>query len=132
MKPFEARRRRAARIHAKAMHSERMQAALADTPDRPTPHLVPDEPDRVHTLREYRRMARLAAGEAVGSSKFDRYLDRMIVELVRLIWIERVLALDPLERAALTPARLVVLSMVEPGEIKRRLGALQDGSEVTG
>ena len=70
MKPSEARRLHQQRAQASLMHSEKMRAALTDTPDRPTPHLVPDEPDRTHTLREYRRLARLAAGER--GAKRDR------------------------------------------------------------
>jgi hypothetical protein len=60
-------------------------------------------------LREYRRLARLAAGEPVGTPKRDLLLDKTAVQLARLVFIERVLALaesDPLAHAALSAVDL--------------------------
>jgi hypothetical protein len=127
VKPDEARRRQKAREKQAAIRGEKLEAFLrsGEPRDLPTPELVPTEQDKTRTLREYRHLARLAASEPRGSRKRDRLLDRAIVELARLVWIERVLALDPLERAGLTPARLVVLSVVDPEEIRSRFNVLQ-------
>jgi hypothetical protein len=129
VKPGEARRRRKAREEQAQVYGEKLEAFLrsGEPQDLPTPHLVPTAADKVATLREYRRLARLAAGER--AEKRDRLLDRAIVELARLVWIERVLGLEPLERAGLTPARLVALSVVDRAAIRARFNALQGVAE---
>lgn len=129
MKPDELRRRRKREEHSALVRGERLEAFLrsGEPVDAPTPELVPTPEDKTHTLRRYRRLVRLAAGEMRGTRKHAQFLDRAVVELARLVWIERVLALDPLERAALTPARLTALSVVDPDELRRRLGDLQEG-----
>lgn len=134
MKPQEARRQRLALEQAAKVRGERLEAVLRHgaAPDKPRPDLVPDEHDKARTLRDYRRFARLAAGETQGSTKRDRLLDLAVVELARLIYIERVLELDPLDRAALTPARLTMLSVVDPAEIRRRFEALQGDDDLEG
>jgi len=128
MKPNEARQQHLAREQARKVRGERLEAVLKTgaAPDKPRPDLVPTATDKRNTLRQYRRFARLAAGEMQGSAKYEQFLELLIVELARLIYIERCLALDELDRASLTPARLMVLSVVDPAEIKRRLDALQD------
>jgi len=128
VKPSEARRKRRLLQEAAEVRGEKLEAFLAgDGPqDKPSPHLVPTAADKTGALREYRRLARLAAGEV--GVKREHLLDRAIVQLVRVIYVERVLMLaedDPLAHAALTPAKLVELSFVDRAELRRRFDALQ-------
>ena len=132
MKPQQARELRKRVERAEEIRGEKLQAYLtADEPvDEPKPELVPTAEDKTATLREYRRLVRLAAGEMRGSEKHGYYLDRAIVMLARLVFIERALALadeDPVAHMALTAGDLVRLSIVDPEEIARRFRALQEG-----
>jgi hypothetical protein len=131
MKPNELRARRKREEQAAKVRGEKLERYLQDGEPRndPAPDLVPDEADRTAVLREYRRLARLAAGEPVGTPKRDLLLDKTAVQLARLVFIERVLALaesDPLAHAALSAVDLVRLSVISPAEIRRRLDDLQD------
>ena len=129
MKPTEARNRYKALAQARAVRGERLESVLRHgaEPDKPRPDLVPTEQDKTNAKRRYRQCCREAAG--VRGRKKEAWLDLAVVELARLIYIERVLALDPLDRAALTPARLTMLSVVDPDEIRRRFDALQEGED---
>jgi hypothetical protein len=52
--------------------------------------------------------------------------------MARLIYVERVIALDDLERAALTPAALFRLSFVSPEDLERLRARMAGRSEVDG
>jgi hypothetical protein len=130
MKPNEMRARRKRDEQNAKIRGEKLERYLQDGEPRndPAPELVPGEADKTATLREYRRLARLAAGEQQGSPKRDVLLDKAAVQLARLVYIERVLALaeaDPLAHAALTAVDLTRLSVIAPGEMRRRLDELQ-------
>jgi hypothetical protein len=123
--------RRKREEQAAKVRGEKLERYLQDGEPRndPAPELVPDDGDKTAVLREYRRLARLAAGEPVGTPKRDLLLDKTAVQLARLVFIERVLALeesDPLAHAALSAVDLVRLSVISPAEIRRRLDDLQD------
>ena len=132
MKPHEARARRQAREMEKVARGEKLEAYLTCGGDmeKVVPELIPTDRDRTEAFRAYRRAARLAAGETAGTGKSQRLLDRTMIALAHIVVIERVLALDPLERAALTPARLVQLSVISPADLRRRLAAFQGESEI--
>lgn len=130
MKPADLRRRRKHNEQAAKVRGEKLEHYLqtGEPRDLPTPELVPDEGDKTAVLREYRRLARLAAGEQQGTPKRDVLLDKAAVQLARLVYIERVLALresDPTAHAALTATDLTRLSVVAPAEMLRRLNVLQ-------
>jgi hypothetical protein len=135
VKPNELRARRKREQEAAKVRGEKLEAFLrsGEPKDLPAPHLAPDDSDRVAVLREYRRLVRLAAGEMRGTAKHASLLDRAVVQLARLVFIERVLAVersDPVARLALTASDLVRLSVVDPEEIRARLNALQGESRV--
>jgi predicted component of type VI protein secretion system len=130
VKPNEARRRRLQEKAAATARGDALEAFLRGGGDSAEvrPDLIPTAEDHVAALREYRKAARLVAG-ALGVKR-ARLMDGLVFALARIVYVERVLALDPLERAGLTPARLVMLSKVHPDELQERLARFQGDARV--
>jgi hypothetical protein len=126
MKPNEARRRHRSVEHARAARGRALEAYLAGDGSREAivPELIPDSKDLGDARREVKRLARLA--ERTSREVKGRRLDELICALARLVFVESVLALDPLERAALTPSRMLRMSReIGVQDLRARLGRLQ-------
>jgi hypothetical protein len=131
MKPREAQ----ARVRARQQANERRGAALerylkAEEPmDEVRPELIPDAAAHREAVREVRRLVR-QSDRTPRSPRRDKVLDELVAAMRRLIYVERVLELEPLERAGLTPARLVVLSRTSVADVSRlaeRMGLREGG-----
>ncbi len=121
MKPDEARRRRKAREMEKAAHGERLEHFLrTGAPrDQVKPELIPGAEDHRAASREVRELVKRAERTARGQRR-SKVLDQLMVAMARLVFVERVLSIeDPVARASLTPARLVALSVIEPGDLEK-------------
>jgi hypothetical protein len=109
MKPAQARRLREAREAAQAARGEALEAFLrtGEPADAVRPELI-----------------RAEAG------KRRRALDDVKNAMARLVYVERVLDLDDLERAALTPTDLYRLSFVSREDLARVWVRMAGRSEV--
>jgi hypothetical protein len=86
------------------------------------------KPAQARRLREAREAAQAARGEALEA--FLRTGEPADTVRPELIYVERVIALDDLERAALTPAALFRLSFVSPEDLERLRARMAGRSEV--
>lgn len=84
------------------------------------PELIPNQDDFHEAVDQMnvvlRRMERGFHG-AGAAKRRQRTLDELLVRMATVVVYERVVDLDPIERAGLTPARLVALSKIEPADI---------------
>jgi hypothetical protein len=134
MKPNEARRMARAQEAAKAARGEALEHFLrtGEPRDVVRPDLIPDAADHREASREVRRLTNLARRAPAGPRR-NGLLDELTRAMRRLIYVERVLELDPLARAALTPARLVMLSSTSAEDVRalynRMAGASALGEE---
>jgi hypothetical protein len=85
--------------------------ATSEPTDRVEPDLIPDSAALTVAAREVRKLVRMAERTPQGPRRM-KLLDELIGAMARLVFVERVMAKDELERAALTPAALVALSRV--------------------
>lgn len=129
MKPDELRRRRKLAETAKAARGEKLELMLKgkqpiDVVER---EAIPTEADLQKVRREFNRIARRIGktNKLTNRGRYNDYLNELMVCLARMIFIERVLEKDALERASLTVAQLVALSAIEPAHLTRRLGRLR-------
>lgn len=93
--------------------------------------LIPLEADLVVAQREVRKLMRRADRSVRGPSR-SKILDDLVGALARLVFVERVLEMDRLERAALTPAQLAEMSrVIGPEDLQARLAGFRgEGSRV--
>ncbi len=97
---------------------------------RPVPRdMLPSDATLVEVRREVRKLIARCERAPRGARR-SKAMDKLILAMGRLLFVERVLALDPLERAALSPARMVELSLVSPDDLRARLAAWTEGGEV--
>jgi hypothetical protein len=96
-------------------------------PDVPKAELIPTEEDRVRLEREIRTIANQAANQPKTSKRRKKLLDRAIPLVAELCVVERVLALDPLERAGLRPSQLASMAHTSPTEMHGKLAELVAG-----
>lgn len=131
MKPDEARRRRKAMEVQKAAAGERLEAHLKSGGDGNVvvPDLIPGERDLVEVQREVRKTVRRAERTPRGAKR-DKVLDDLVGLIARLVYVERVLAKDELERAALTPLQLVLLGRLAPTDLRARLDRMMGETEI--
>ncbi len=113
MKPDAVREVRRARSVAEAARGEALERYLRGEGDRDRvrPELIPTERDLVEVQRRARELMRRANGTPQGAKR-SRLLRDIVEVLARLVFLERVLGLERLDRAALTPRRLEAMSMV--------------------
>jgi hypothetical protein len=119
MKPDEARRRRMRAEQDAAAHSERLEHFLrTGAPrDQVRPELIPTPEDHREAVRQVRALVKRAERTAKGPRR-AKVLDQLMVAMARLVFVERVMEIeDPVARAALTPARLVGLSVIDPDDL---------------
>jgi hypothetical protein len=130
VKPAQARRLREAREAAQAARGEALEAFLrtGEPADTVRPELIPGAAEH----REASRAVREAVSRAgrVDARKYRKAVEDVRRAMARLIYVERVLALDDLERAALTPAALYRLSFVSPEDLERLRARMAGRSEV--
>lgn len=129
MSPADVRRR--ARALEKATAEERGEQLTAylkagGDPDQVVPELIPTEEDRVRLERAIRQGANRAAKHPRGKAR-NRKVDALIPLVAELCVVERVLALDPLERAGLRPSQLAAMAVASPGEMYGKLAELVAG-----
>jgi hypothetical protein len=119
VKPAQARRLREAREAAQAARGEALEAFLrtGEPADTVRPELIPGAAEHREASRQVRE-AVSRAGRA-RTEKLQKALADVRCAMARLIYVERVIALDDLERAALTPAALFRLSFVSPEDLER-------------
>ncbi len=87
----------------------RRRELLGLEPNAIVPELIPSERDFRVEERALRRAAARAKLAEPGTAKRRRLQAAVFVQAVQVLYVRRVLMLDPLERAALTPARLLAL-----------------------
>lgn len=119
VKPAEARRRRKAAEHQRAAHGERLEHFLrtGEPRDQVQPDLIPTEADHRDVVRRVRSLCRQAEKTPRGPRR-AALLDDLLLAMARQVFVERVMRLEPADRAVLSPARLVVLSVIEPGDLE--------------
>lgn len=129
MKPDELRRRRKLLETAKAARGEKLELLLQgkkpiDVVER---EAIPTEDDLSKVRREFNRVARRLGktNKLTNRGRYNDHLNELMVCLARMIFIERVLEKDALERASLTVAQLVALSAIKPEDLSRRLSKLR-------
>lgn len=129
VKPEEARRRRKLIETAKAARGDRLELMLQgkkpiDVVDR---EAIPTEDDLERQKREFKKITRRLAktNKLTNRGRYNDYLDELMVCLARIVFIERVLERDPIERASLTVAQVVALSAITPGQLSARLARLR-------
>lgn len=128
MKPKDLRDLRRVREQARAARGEVLETFLrGDRPqDKLVPELIPDEAERRRALREVRRLALAAERQAKGSKGRGRKMDQLVFAVGRLVMVERVLEMDRLERAALTPRALAeIADGIRPDDLRSRLASLR-------
>ena len=106
----------------KAARGERLEEFLRNggPVDRVVPELIPTEKDRDALYAQIVKGFRLAERQPRGAGR-NRKLDALVAPLARLESVERILALDPLQRAALTPQRLAVIAQsITPQDVHTR------------
>jgi hypothetical protein len=130
MKPDQARRLRQAREAAQAARGEALEAFLrtGEPADMVRPELIPGAAEHREAARAVREAVSRASRADV--SKRRKALDELTRAMARLVFVERVIDLDELERVALTPARLFALSFVSPGDLERLRARMAGRSEV--
>jgi hypothetical protein len=74
--------------------------------ERPIPEVIPEPEDLVDAQRELREACRQADRAPRGPARNRKMDAKVIPAMARVIYLERVMELDRLERAALTPRRL--------------------------
>lgn len=126
MKPHEARAMRLRQDQAKAARGAQLEEYLHNggATTEVVPHLIPTEADLQQAVGEVRALVRRANRTRKGSRRM-KVLDQLVSAAGRLVFVERVLELDRLERAALTPARLVAMSKLGAGDIRERMARWQ-------
>lgn len=117
---------------ARAIHQREQQRratlgdALADYKgDRSVvvPDLIPNEQDLSNALRHVRKLANQTERTPMGPRRRKK-LDDLMFAVARLVFLERVMELDSLVRAGLTPAALWELSKLAPGDVLARVKLL--------
>lgn len=129
MKPDEARRRHLAAKQRRAAAGEMLEEAITSGITKVRPDLIPTEEDRVAAARRVRELISQANRQPKGARR-SKTLDRLILALARLVYVERVLALDRLERAGLTPPALWEMSSIGPDDLRDRLASMRGESRV--
>jgi hypothetical protein len=130
VKPAQARRLREAREAAQAARGEALEAFLrtGEPADTVRPELIPGAAEHREASRQVREAVSRAA--RVDARKYRKAVEDVRRAMARLIYVERVIALDDLERAALTPAALFRLSFVSPEDLERLRARMAGRSEV--
>lgn len=110
MKPNEVRRRRQMVERQRAARGEALEEFVRGGGDtaKVDPALIPGQDELEAAQRTVRKLLRKA--ERTPRAKRAKVLDELVVAMARLVFCEAVMALDPLERAGLAPARLVQMS----------------------
>lgn len=128
MKPEQLRQLRRGQKLAREARGERLQAFLeaGGDPNEVRPELIPTEQDRRRLESRIRTGARQAELHPKGAAR-NRKVAALIPLVAELCVIERVLAMDPLARAALRPAQLVVLARTGPEEMRAKVYELVAG-----
>lgn len=126
MKPAEARALRLAKEAAVKAADERLLEYVSGPAraERIVPELIPRAEDEVKAIGAVRRLARQA--ERTTREKRGPKLDELAEALRRLIYVQRVLAMDPLERAALRPSQLIELTRIDRSVLLAKMKALPD------
>lgn len=134
MKPEEARRRRKADEAVRDAMDEQLAAFLkGDNPlDEIVPGLIPTDAERVRILGEIKRLGRRAVASGRGSRQYRHRMEEIKALAARLVFVDRVLEMDRLERAALTPRMLRDMCWVSWMDVKAKVAELsgQEGSDV--
>jgi hypothetical protein len=119
VKPAQARRLREAREAAQVARGEALEAFLrtGEPADTVRPELIPGAAEHREASRQVREA--VSRADRAGWGKREKARDELVRAMARLIYVERVIALDDLERAALTPAALFRLSFVSPEDLER-------------
>jgi hypothetical protein len=99
---------------AKEYGLEGRRRQLLGLPEGPAPgELIPDSNDLYDLCRQIRKVARRADAHMRGSKKRARAMQEVVGLTAWLVYTERVLALDALERSSLTVSRLAALAEVQ-------------------
>lgn len=127
MKPKDAR----ALVRAREDMEESRRRALehrlrtgGEELDEPIPELIPTEEDLAAAWRRLRKGMRRAIAVPRGPRRSKVLDNEVIPAIARIVYLERVLKLDELDRASLTPRRLRVLSTVTKPAVQTRYGQM--------
>lgn len=133
MKATDARRLRRARDAQREARERGLEEFLrtGERTEAVIPELIPDESELKAATREVLRLVRVC--ERTPRGRKARKLDELRAAMRRLVYAEKVMALDPVERAGLTPARLTMfqagITADDVGALYRRMAG--DSSLVT-
>lgn len=94
--------------------------------EKPIPEVIPQPEDLDDAQRVLRRLLRQADRAPRGPAR-SRKMDLVIPAMARVIYLERVMKLDQLERAALTPRALRDLMDITRDDLQGKLTELRFG-----
>lgn len=131
MKPEQLRAIRKAQAIVDATENEArrsmIEAAIhGGQGERPIAEVIPQPEDLDDARRELRRRLRQADRAPAGAPR-QRKLDLVIPAMARVIYLERVMKHDRLERAALTPRALRDLMDISRDDLQDKLTELRFG-----
>jgi hypothetical protein len=107
-----------------AAHRSAIEAAIhGGHRDLVVKELIPTPADLVAQEREVRRLVQQSQRRARGPAR-TRKIDALIPAMAKLVYLERVMALDSLERAALTPRALMDLARVGKDDLTAKLAEM--------
>lgn len=129
MNPEQLReQKRRAKLVGQAQ-SEKLQEYLraGGDPDTVVADLIPGREDQVRLERAIKALAVKAQAHPAGSKKRSRKLDQITPLVAELCVVERVLALEPLQRAGLRPSQLAEMAHTSPEEMRGKISELVAG-----
>lgn len=128
MNPEQLRKLRRREKLMRAERSKQVEDYLAGggDPDKVIVELIPTEEDRVRLEHEIRDLARKAEKQPKGAAR-NRKVDALIPLVAELCVVERILALDPLQRASLRPTQIAAMAHTDRDELYGKLAELVAG-----
>jgi hypothetical protein len=129
MKPGELREARRRAAYHRAQKEKDLEAWVAgrNPLTEVNADLIPTDEDfrtAVDQMNTVLRRAERGFRGAGADKRRQRTFDELLVRMATVVVYERVVDMDPIERAGLTPAKLIALSRIEPRDIeylRRRL-----------
>lgn len=122
MKPDQARRMQKAREAQRAALGDALMDFAGDK-RQVVVDLIPKAEDLEKTLKTMWKLVRQTERTPRGPRR-NKKLDELMLLVGRVVYLERVMALEPLERAGLTPFALFELSKMAPSDIVARVKVL--------
>ena len=128
MKPAEARRRVLVMEQERESQRQRLEELVRDgAGERVVPELIPDDAALTLAQREARALVRRVVRTPKGGRRQSLAMDA-VGAIARVLFAERVMAMDSLARAALTPSRMLRMHRaITFAEVSARYDSLRRG-----